>query len=56
MAAANLNTIRSTIESRLALELAAAPVIPVIFHNQAATPPNNGTWVSVWCHSATTPS
>lgn len=45
MAAANLNTIRSTIEGRLATELALSPVIPVIFHNQAATPPNNGTWV-----------
>jgi len=45
MAAANLNTIRSTIEGRLATELASSPAIPVIFHNQAATPPNNGTWV-----------
>ena len=45
MAAANLNTIRSTIEGRLATELALSPAIPVIFHNQAATPPNNGTWV-----------
>lgn len=45
MAAANLNTIRSTIEGRLATELALSPVIPIVFHNQAATPPNNGTWV-----------
>lgn len=45
MAAANLNTIRSTIEARLATELALAPVIPIVFHNQAYSPPNNGTWV-----------
>jgi hypothetical protein len=45
MAAVNLNTIRSTIEGRLATELALSPVVPIVFHNQAATPPNNGTWV-----------
>ncbi len=33
MAATNLNTVRSTIESRLATELAAAPIIPVVFNN-----------------------
>ena len=45
MAAVNLNTIRSTIEGRLATELALSPAIPVVFHNQAYSPPNNGTWV-----------
>ena len=45
MAAVNLNTIRSTIEGRLATELASSPVIPIVFHNQAYSPPNNGTWV-----------
>ena len=33
MAATNLNTVRSTIESRLATELAAAPIIPVVINN-----------------------
>ena len=33
MAAINLNTVRSTIEARLATELASSPVIPVVFNN-----------------------
>ena len=45
MAAVNLNTVRSTIEGRLATELALSPAIPIVFHNQAYSPPNNGTWV-----------
>ena len=45
MAAANLNTIRATIEARLATELAAAPVIPVVFHNQPYVPTPNSSWV-----------
>ena len=45
MAAINLNTIRAAIEGRLATELALSPVIPVVFHNMAFSPPNNGTWV-----------
>lgn len=45
MAAINLNTVRSTIEGRLATELAESPAIPVVFHNMPSTPPNNGTWV-----------
>ena len=45
MAAINLNTVRATIEGRLATELALSPAIPVIFHNQAYNPANNGTWV-----------
>ena len=35
MAASDLNTVRSTIEGRLATELASSPVIPVVFSNQA---------------------
>ena len=45
MAAVNLNTIRSTVEARLATELALAPAIPVIFHNQPYTPTPNSSWV-----------
>ena len=45
MAAANLNTIRSTIEGRLATELAIAPVLPVAFHNQPYVPTPNSSWV-----------
>ena len=33
MAATDLNTVRSTIEARLATELALAPAIPVVFNN-----------------------
>ena len=35
MAAIDLNTVRSTIEGRLATELALSPAIPVIFNNMA---------------------
>jgi len=43
--AANLNTIRSTIEARLATELAIAPVLPVVCHNQPYAPTPNSSWV-----------
>ena len=33
MAAVDLNTIRATIEARLATELASSPAIPVVFNN-----------------------
>ena len=33
MAATDLNTVRSTIEARLATELAPSPAIPVVFNN-----------------------
>ena len=33
MAAPDLNTVRSTIEARLATELASSPAIPVVFNN-----------------------
>jgi hypothetical protein len=33
MAATDLNTVRSTIEARLATELASSPTIPVVFNN-----------------------
>ena len=45
MAAANLNTIRATIEGRLATELALSPAIPVVFHNQPYVPTPNSSWV-----------
>ena len=35
MAATDLNTVRSTIEGRLATELASSPAIPVVFNNMA---------------------
>ena len=38
MAAADLNSIRATIEGRLATELADSPAIPVVFHNMAYEP------------------
>ena len=45
MAAADLNTIRATIEGRLATELADSPVLPVVFHNMAYEPTPNSSWV-----------
>ena len=45
MAAADLNTIRSTIEGRLATELASSPVLPVVFQNMAYEPTPNSSWV-----------
>ena len=35
MAATDLNTVRSTIEERLATELSLSPAIPVVFNNMA---------------------
>ena len=35
MAAIDLNTVRSTIEARLATELASSPAIPVVFNNMS---------------------
>ena len=45
MAATNLNTVRSTIESRLATELAAAPIIPVVFNNMTFDSTTEDTFV-----------
>ena len=45
MAAVDLNTIRSTIEARLATELASSPVIPVIFNNMAFDSTTEDTFV-----------
>jgi hypothetical protein len=45
MAAADLNTIRSVLEGRLATELANSPVIPVVFHNMAYEPTPDSSWV-----------
>jgi hypothetical protein len=45
MAALNLNTVRSTIEARLATELANTPAVPVMFHNMPYEPTPNSSWV-----------
>ena len=45
MAAADLNSIRATIEGRLATELANSPALPVVFHNMAYEPTPNSEWV-----------
>jgi len=45
MAAANLNSIRNTIESRLNTELQEAPIIPVVFANQSFDPDSNSSFV-----------
>ena len=45
MAAADLNSIRATIEGRLATELADSPALPVVFHNMAYEPTPNSEWV-----------
>ena len=43
--AADLNTVRSTIESRLATELASSPSIPVVFNNVSYSPTPDTSWV-----------
>ena len=45
MAAKDLNSVRSTIEARLATELASSPVIPVIFNNMAFDSTTEDTFV-----------
>ena len=45
MAAADLNSVRATIEGRLATELASSPAIPVVFHNMAYEPTPNSSFV-----------
>ena len=45
MAATDLNTVRSTIESRLSTELASSPVIPVVFNNQPFDATSNESFV-----------
>ena len=45
MAAIDLNTVRSTIEGRLATELASSPVIPVVFSNMAFDSTTEDTFV-----------
>ena len=44
MAAADLNTIRSVVEGRLATELASSPAIPIVFHNMPYKPTPNSSW------------
>tara|TARA_A100001515_G_scaffold121_1_gene168 strand:+ start:642 stop:1064 length:423 start_codon:yes stop_codon:yes gene_type:complete len=45
MAAVDLNTIRSTIEARLATELASSPAIPVVFNNMTFDSTTEDTFV-----------
>ena len=45
MAAVDLNTVRSTIEARLATELASSPAIPVVFNNMAFDSTTEDTFV-----------
>ena len=45
MAAVDLNTIRSTIEARLATELASSPAIPVVFNNMSFDSTTEDTFV-----------
>jgi len=45
MAAIDLNTVRSTIEARLATELASSPAIPVVFNNMSFDSTTEDTFV-----------
>ena len=45
MAATDLNTVRSTIEARLATELASSPAIPVVFSNMSFDSTTEDTFV-----------
>ena len=45
MAAINLNTVRATIEGRLATEMAGAPSYTVVFHNMPYAPTPSSTWL-----------
>ena len=45
MAATDLNTVRSTIEARLATELASSPAVPVVFNNMAFDSTTEDTFV-----------
>jgi hypothetical protein len=45
MAAIDLNTVRATIEGRLATEMAQSPSYAVVFHNMAYTPTPDSTWL-----------
>ena len=45
MAAIDLNTVRSTIEGRLATELPSSPVIPVVFSNMSFDSTTEDTFV-----------
>ena len=45
MAALDLNSVRATIEARLATELASSPAIPVVFNNMAFDSTTEDTFV-----------
>lgn len=42
-----INTIRATIEQRIAAEMALAPPYPVHYGNTPFNPPNNSPWLDV---------
>ena len=42
-----INTIRATIEQRIATEMALAPPYPVHYGNAPFNPPNNSPWLDV---------
>jgi hypothetical protein len=44
--ASSYNDVRSTIEGRIATEMAESPSYPVSYQNVPYTPPNDSTWVS----------
>lgn len=51
----SLNSLRASIEGRIATEFAAAPAIPVAYQNVPYTPPNNSSWIQtniLWGDSA----
>ena len=51
----SLNTIRASIEGRLATEFATSPAIPIAYPNVPFTPPNNTSWIQtniLWGDSA----
>lgn len=41
----SLNTIRATIETRIAAEFATSPELPVSYQNVPFSPPNNTSWI-----------
>ena len=45
MAAIDLNTVRTTIESRLETELASSPAVPIVFNNMAFDSTTEDTFV-----------
>ena len=53
MAAIDLNTVRATIEARVATELASSPAIAVVFHNMSFARASRKVSISSDCVSVT---